>query len=385
MDSNITEFTTVPQKGLTGDMHSILVKNEISHWLEEVPFSTFYNSVKEDVIGQDGLKQVCANVYSYLNALLQDSPIRNNMIISAPSGSGKTETYRAIQKYFSKAVPSLSVYIYDMSSVTANGFKGNDTVSILAPFIKRRDMNPMGIVFLDEFDKKVIPMYDSNGTNVNGDVQASLLSMIEGGEVYTNDRGTIKTDRLMFVGLGSFESFRNRREEKKNPIGINSTWNTEKDNPYLPLTRNDMVDAGASNEIIGRFPYIVNYNKLGIDDIKMVITKTVRNIAQNFNLDSLTVLDSAEEELVQMANSKYGCRLIDAALRETVLEAYTNAIVNHDVKKLSITINKLHDATYTWEPFQRLSEEEKIVRMEEEQNWFEQSMVWDDKPEEYLN
>ena len=377
-------FTTAPKRGVAGIGYKILIQHEILDWIADVPFSKFYNEISKDVIGQEALKQVCANVYAYLNSIANDTMVRNNMILSAPSGSGKTETYRAIKNYFEKKIPSLSVHICDMTSITATGFKGNDTTSILAPFIKRHIDQPIGIVFMDEFDKKIIPMYDSNGTNVNGDVQASMLSMIEGGELYLNDRGIIKTDRLMFVGLGSFESFRNKRSEKKNPIGLGASWDEAKEDSYAPLTRNDMVEAGASNEIMGRFPYIINYEKLNKDSVRSIVSKLLCEIGKSFNLEELELKDEAEEEIMEIANSKYGCRLLDATIRDTVLEAYTDALVNNDVGKLSITINKLHDATYTWEPYERLSETERLVRIQEEQERFDASMVWDNRPEEYF-
>lgn len=64
-----------------------------------------------------------------------------------------------------------------------------------------------GIVFLDEFDKKLLPSYSSQGENINAAVQSQLLTMIEGRIIRIN-RYEIDTNKTMFVGLGSFDEYR---------------------------------------------------------------------------------------------------------------------------------------------------------------------------------
>ena len=59
----------------------------------------------------------------------------NNMILAAPSGSGKTETYRAFKDYFKKRIPALRLTISDVSNLTATGYRGAEPSSIVEPFL----------------------------------------------------------------------------------------------------------------------------------------------------------------------------------------------------------------------------------------------------------
>ena len=328
--------------------YEVLIQNEIKEWLYETPFSDFYNEIEKRIIGQEALKTVCANVYNYLTRIVKQAPVKNNMILSAPSGSGKTETYRALRSYFSDMIPDLYIYIYDISAITSAGFRGQDATSILEPFQYNHIAHPVGIVFLDEFDKKMMPSYTSEGTNVNRDVQSNLLTIIEGSNVQTN-RGTVDTTRLMFVGLGSFEQFRESRDEEPRQIGLNVDW-VEKDvQHFKPLTRDDMVDSGASNEIMGRFPYIVNYDPLSESSVERIIQKSANEALKEFDLKDLSLGDAIVDSLKESANSKYGCRLIESKLRELILDAYTNALF--DAPKdgtLSISIEDENHVTTKW-------------------------------------
>jgi len=334
------------------DMPSVayerMMRGRIDEWLDRTTFEAFCKEIEKQVIGQKALTIVLANVYSYLNSIVNGTPICNNMLLSAPSGCGKTETYRALKDYFHYEIPDLDVYIYDVSNITATGFKGQDPSMIVRPFAEREIENPYGIVFLDEFDKKIMPVHANTGENINAEVQANLLTLIEGGEVYCR-HFPVDTHGLMFVGLGSFEQFRNKKGEVKRPIGIGTEFEEETDIHYKPLTRDDMIDAGASNELIGRFPYIVNYEKLADEAILRVIQKTIGETQQEFNFDSLIVDKPMIQTLKESANSKYGCRLIKSTLKEFALQGYAEALLHKDGDQtLSMKIVDKDDVQYTW-------------------------------------
>ncbi|WP_027437703.1 AAA family ATPase [Lachnospira multipara] len=346
------------------------VKSEIYEWFQKTPFSEFYNEISKRVIGQDSLKLVLANVYNYLSGVLNGTPIKNNMLLSAPSGCGKTETYRALKDYFSKQIPSMYVYIYDVSAITSNGFKGQDANSILVPFFQEGIENPVGIVFLDEFDKKMVPVFCGTGENINREVQSGMLTIIEGGEVRSPKGLIVNTDKLMFVGLGSFDLYRENRDNKPNQIGLGSEWSDKDEDHYKPLTRDDMVDAGASSEIMGRFPYIVNYERLSEESVEKIINKCVNEAAESFNLNKLVIEEPVLERLKESANSRYGCRLIEATLKEMLLKAYTNEMMNAPgYGKLSMRIKDINDIKTKWEKaeFERpITFQEQLVRDVEE-------------------
>lgn len=369
------------QDNLKGDSlkdYKNCVKDEIEKWFENTSFVEFYNEIKESVIGQDSLKLILGNIYNYLTCVMCGNRVDNNMLLSAPSGCGKTETYRALKKYFSVHIPSLDVYIFDTTSITSNGFRGEDASAILDTFRRRRLSQPYGIVFLDEFDKKIAPIYNGSAENVNASVQADMLMLIEGGDVNCG-RFVVNTEDLMFIGMGSFESFRKKRDEKEvRTTGFNSSWSeTEEDKHYNPLSRENILEAGASNELVGRFPYIVNYNPLTDDAIYSIIDKCVVEVSENYNLESMCLGDDMIEHLKSIANGKFGCRLIKAELQKTMLDAYVEAQINRPANAtLSININKINEVNFTWKLI--VNDEVKCNKIDTHVELAD--TIWDDNP-----
>ncbi|MCR5271769.1 MAG: AAA family ATPase [Lachnospiraceae bacterium] len=342
---------------INGMSYKEIVENQIAQWITCVRFTDFYEEIEKRIIGQPNLKLVIADIYSYLSGIVFGNPANCNMILSAPSGTGKTETYRAIREYFLKEIPSLPIYIFDITAVTSNGFKGLDAANILTPLFSLHINRPYGIVFLDEFDKRMVPLTDARGENMNRDVQSSLLTIVEGNEVQVRG-GMIDTSNLMFVGLGSFDSFREEKKDVRRPVGIGMDWSYVEDtrDHYKALTREDMVSAGASNELIGRFPYIVNYERLSDAAITSIIDKTTQEVAEEYNLTELILGKAMYDVLYECANTKFGCRLIASKLKEATLTGYADAMekapdfynTTNDYG-LVITIESPEDIKAEWE------------------------------------
>ncbi|MCR4674604.1 MAG: AAA family ATPase [Lachnospiraceae bacterium] len=314
---------------------------QIQEWLKHTSFSEFYVAIEARVMGQKNLRIVLGNVYNYLYNVANNLPVRNNMILSAPSGCGKTETYRALRDYFKEEIPKLKIHICDVSQVTVTGFRGNEPSTILLPFLKKGGMqnaeeDTFGIVFMDEFDKKLMPIYSSSGDNVNREVQANLLTIIEGG-IFTSKEGNVNTEKLMFVGLGSFDEFRENTEQSENPIGLGKLdeWEkcSEQKDHYRSIDRESMVEAGGSNELIGRFPYIVSYDRLEEDAIRRIILKSASEVEKCFDLKKLVLKEGMMDYLIKQANSKFGCRQIENTIRNIVLENYTDALFKKEENK----------------------------------------------------
>lgn len=334
-----------PKKKLTVEKEKQEADNEtdktikaIESWLSSTSFKEFYNAIRAEVIGQESLKEVVANVYLYLKNIVVQAPINQNMLLTAPSGCGKTETYRALKAYFKDKIPDLAFALVDSTELTETGYKGKDASSILMPFAKEKNSNPIGLIFLDEFDKKMLPSIGS-GQNVNKAVQSALLTMIEGAPIgieLNNGKEifTVNTDRLMFVGMGAFSDFREDRNEKED---AEDPFSEPKETYYKALDRDDMMEVGASSELLGRFPYIVNYNHLSGEALDSVIQKCIKKAQRESNLKKLEVKEPMMSKLKASANSKYGCRLITSTLKTVILKAYSKELFNSD-SMTSLTI-----------------------------------------------
>ena len=148
------------------------LKLSIKEWLGRVPFTEFRNAIHKDVIGQDNLDLILANVYNYLTNVALGNPVNNNMLMAAPSGCGKTETYRSLRNYFKTEIPELTISQVVVCVITEEGIVGAGS-SILVDELMENGTNGYGIVFMDEFDKKLIPSF-AEGANTSAAVQNQL-------------------------------------------------------------------------------------------------------------------------------------------------------------------------------------------------------------------
>ena len=304
-----------------------VITDSIGRWLDDTPFPVFREAISQKVIGQDGLEIVLAAVYNYLKCIVKGIRHQANTILAAPSGCGKTETFRALRDYFKCNIPGLTIYQYDMTGLTTEGFKGRDTESILTPLLARYTDNGIGIVFLDEFDKKVKPCFESGGSNVNMDIQSQILTLIEGTVFEISDNRkykgvTLDTSNTMFIASGSFADLRRNREEQSaaRNAGFGSEWSDE-DTYYAAITKEDIIKSGSSYELLGRFTHLVNYLPLKEDAVKKVIRLLTDEVGEALGCPVM-IGSGMEKVLLETANGRFGCRALRSLIYETAFRGY---------------------------------------------------------------
>lgn len=311
---------------------------EVAAWVKSVSFAKFSKEIKKRVIGQDNLDIILADIYNYLENIAFKKKINNNALMAAPSGCGKTETFRAVRDYFKIRIPDLVVAQVDVSVITEEGITGG-SISLLTEPLMESDLGGYGIIFMDEFDKKLIPSI-AEGTNINAAVQNQLLTIIEGREVPETVEGqptgySIDTSKTMFIGLGSFNETReSKKKQSKNAFGFTGT--SEKHDYFEDISREDMIKLGASYEMIGRFPFIVNYHILSYDAVEKIIDKTVKEISASFGV-KIVLSKEMREQLHKDANGVYGCRLIDSSIRAITMKYYV-IVLTSGIRKSNCTI-----------------------------------------------
>ena len=111
-----------------------------------------YQMLSDSVIEQNhAMQQIALTIYKHIQ---QKELIRTNALIVGPTGSGKTEIARQVEKYCGKDYP---VLIEDISAYTPAGYKGNDLSEMVQHAYDISDSNKekaeRAIIFLDEFDK----------------------------------------------------------------------------------------------------------------------------------------------------------------------------------------------------------------------------------------
>lgn len=292
----------------------VSLRGRIRGWLNTVSFREFRDAICNEVKGQEGVEDILFCVYNYLQCIASNRRHNNHVMVAAPSGCGKSATFQALRHYFEKAIPELSVSRCDLSNITEAGYKGMDPSFIVGALFENLPLQDgEGIVFLDEFDKKMIPSFGANGTDNNLAVQNQILTIIEGSRVPNGDKTNTKyvnTENTLFIAMGSFDCIRKERKEKTaaegKTIGFRETASKEY-NHFKEITREDILKIGSTNELMGRFPVLVNFHPLEKKVVDEIIDVQLKRVGENFG----TILEmdkSFREELHKEANGPFGCR-----------------------------------------------------------------------------
>lgn len=325
-----------------GDI-DISLKDQIRKWYKKTTFNQFKSAIERRVKGQDNLCYVLVNVYKYLECIAKDKPIiRLNLIITGPSGCGKTETMRALKEYFGNEIPKFVVSLVDMNQITSEGFKGHDTQYLVAD-LENGDTEGIGIVFMDEFDKKLMPMHTAQGDNVNSEIQHQLLEIIEGYAIENSKTDKkIDSSMTMFIGMGSFDVVRDRREKQvvsSKCFGFAIDNSSKEVDHFDKITREDMLELGACSELVGRFGQIVSYGPLSNDAIDSVIDLRIKEISKAMDM-KISISKKMRAFLHANANTRFGNRLILTMIQEIVLQAMAEILVKEiDASEIVITDN----------------------------------------------
>ena len=154
----------------------------------------------------------------------------------------------------------------------------------------------------------------------------------------------------MFIGMGSYDAFRRSKNETPRSIGFGQMEEKdEKEIFYEHISREDILSVGGTNELVGRFPYLVNYDKLSKESVLSIIDNIIMDIADSFNIFRLTIEDTLEEQLLAESNSKFGCRGLDSIIRTLTLKAYSKAITDKiQYDALVITLKDKDTYEYEW-------------------------------------
>ena len=136
---------------------------------------------------------------------------KSNILLIAPSGSGKTHLVKSLASYL-----NVPLVIGDATSLTEAGYVGDDVESLLSKLILATegdiDVAQRGIVFIDEIDK--IQRSGSGFKDMRLGVQHALLKMLEGSVATEPPAGGYKhpaqpgvpfdTTNVLFICGGAF-------------------------------------------------------------------------------------------------------------------------------------------------------------------------------------
>ena len=334
-----------------------------------------FNKLNEWVLDQDpAMKKIAREYFNHLKRLKRydldneaNQKLRidkTNMIYMGPTGTGKTETIRAIA-----SLMDLPYVIEDSSSFTSAGYVGRDCDEILKDLLDAADGDieraQKGIVFLDEFDKIKKTTGGKGGKDVSGEaVQQALLRLVEGGthkvkkDKMTGSTMDFNTDNVLFIAGGAFVGLdkiianRVNKASGKSNVGFGAVLAKEQEQQYneliMQVKPEDLMEYGMIPEVLGRFPVLVPFKELSIETLVDILTEPkhaiIKQFKEMYKFESNIDLEFTEPALKLIAEKakekKIGARGLRSVLEEVLddvgfeypsIKGLTKIIINDDL------------------------------------------------------
>lgn len=248
---------------------------------------------------------------------------KRNLLFAGPTGCGKTEIWRVLQKIFP------SIRIIDSTALTMQGWSGRFKIADIFDGMTTEEIEQSIIVF-DEFDKFCEPIYGRGGSNYAESAQNELLKLIEGGPIFfpaDKEKKALEFDssRISFVFCGSFETLIKRKQTRKEDARIGFGRDCQKTNLHslyeLPITPQDLVTyAGIRQEIAGRIHRIVQLHPMAQGDYLAILQNNrispIRKLEKQYEV-TIRLDKELEKQLAkEAAQTGLGVRYLFSRLQE---------------------------------------------------------------------
>ncbi|MDE6688139.1 MAG: AAA family ATPase, partial [Lachnospiraceae bacterium] len=326
---------------------------------ERLTPGTLKRYVDQYVIGQEAAKKAVA-VAVYRHDKMVKHPgekfAANVVLLIGPSGCGKTEIMRRIQE-----VTEYPVICTDVSSLGASQYRGRHKEDLLISLWeksgRKKAQAEHGIIFMDEFDKVLQPVFSERGINVHDDVQSQLLTMLEGSDVELKVNGrvfTMNTSHILFILAGAFqgieECVRESKVKEEQQSGFIGFINTLMIEIYLGFSRSNithevLMKYGMKRELAGRISEIAVLNPLKREDLIRILTVPKDNLIERYAREirlacgaDLVFTEEALEKIADIAIAEEtGARALHQIVRRAVRQCLYEAPGLKGVSSITIT------------------------------------------------
>ncbi|MBE5894384.1 MAG: AAA family ATPase [Lachnospiraceae bacterium] len=294
------------------------------------------------IISQEEAKRVVATaVYGHrLRVENLSTPFASNIVLLiGPSGCGKTEIMRKIRE-----ITDFPMVFTDVSSLGASQFRGRHKEDVLLSLWEEagrdKKVAETGIIFMDEFDKLLLPAISERGVNMHDDVQSQLLTMLEGSDVelrYGNRAFTMNTSHILFVLSGAFQGIEEciREEQKRDAktagnIGFGGVLEKDMDLDIRKknITHTVLMDYGMKRELAGRISSIAVLEKLSREQLKSILIDAKDNIPERYARE---IKLSSGSDLI-FTEDAYDA-IVDIAMKEDVGARALHSIIYRGIKE----------------------------------------------------
>ena len=312
-----------------------------------------FNKVTKTLIAQD---EPARRVITELaRKELDDRKKKEGILLTGPTGVGKTELMRLIAKHLDRPFHKIN-----STKLTSPGYVGKDIEEELWELYVKcgKDLKKTerAIIFFDEVDKKGSRRKD----DVSGKAVLNVLLPFIEGSTYdacsdmrtAHEKVKIDTSNMTVILGGAYtDVYKNLIE--KNGIGFNANITSLSKPKYRQATTKDFIDYGMmTDEFMGRVT-VIKLNDLDVDDIKRVMLesdesamKIQEEIFKKLGV-KLTFTDGFTTEIAKQAEKKKtGARglngIIDAATWQAFEEVYKH---QGDYEEVVLDENTVEDSS----------------------------------------
>lgn len=326
---------------------------------ERLTPGTLKQHVDQFVIGQETAKKAVAVAVYRHNKMIKHPGEKfsaNVVLLIGPSGCGKTEIMRRIQE-----VTEYPIVCTDVSSLGASQYRGRHKEDLLISLWEKAGRKKAeaerGIIFMDEFDKVLQPVFSERGVNVHDDVQSQLLTMLEGSDVELKVNGrvfTMNTSHILFILAGAFQGIEEyvreskaKEERQSGFIGFHNPLMSEIDVGFSKnnITHEVLMKYGMKRELAGRISEIAVLNPLKREDMVRILTVPKDNLIERYAREirlacgaELIFTEKALEKIADMAIAEEtGARALHQIVRRAVRQCLYEAPGLKGVSRITIT------------------------------------------------
>lgn len=358
MDMNISDKTLVDDEDFMEEIIDPIAEEKVKKKTKKlsldiekskrITLAELRKEVKDVIKGQDKAVDDVTRAF-IINQNSLNPRHKSHILITGPSGTGKTEIMNIISKKL-----ELPYFKADATTYTKEGYVGKSVQSMLIGLINAANGDikkaENGILIVDEIDKK---LSSDKTEKVSGiDVLYSMLKMMDRDIVELEISNGVQEKHLLFdtskltiVFMGAFaDLYESKLKSKKKGIGFSNSNQEEEINGKITITNDDLIKAGMPAEFLGRIPVITSTEELSLENLIEILYKSKggtieeeKEFCKGLGIN-LKFTDGYIKEIAKQAKkSKTGARNLRKLVRESIAPAYDEILSGRDVKVLKLT------------------------------------------------